>query len=251
MKIDYPTPEQIPQLRKLWKEAFGDGEAFLDLYFDRVFSSDRCRCVTEDDTVAAALYWLDCRCEGRPMAYLYAVATEKKHRGRGLCRSLMLDTHRLLAELGYAGCLLVPGELSLFEMYGTMGYGPCCTIREFFAEAALDPAQLQELTPEEYAAARRAALPEGAVLQEGESLTFLAHLAKFYRGPDFLLCAAVHPGELVGLELLGNADAAPAILAALGRESGIFRTPGQGREFALFHPLSPVSAPKYFGFAFD
>jgi hypothetical protein len=30
MKIDVPTPSLEPQLRTLWKDAFGDGEAFLD-----------------------------------------------------------------------------------------------------------------------------------------------------------------------------------------------------------------------------
>lgn len=251
MRIDYPVEDQLPQLRRLWQEAFGDGEAFLDLFFHIVFSPDRCRCVTVEDSVAAALYWLDCRCQDRPIAYLYAVATGKKHRGQGLCRALMADTHRLLAELGYAGTVLVPGELPLFEMYGSMGYGPCSTIREFTREAGRSRAELRELSAEEFAALRRQYLPAGAVIQEGENLTFLAGLAKFYGGLDFLLCAADGPEGLTGLELLGNADAAPDILAALGKASGTFRSPGPGREFAMYRPLTAGLMPTYFGFAFD
>lgn len=251
MKIDYPVEDQLPQLRRLWQEAFGDDAAFLDLFFHNVFTPDRCRCVTVAGTVAAALYWLDCRCQDRPIAYLYAVATGKKHRGQGLCRALMADTHRLLAELGYAGTVLVPGELPLFEMYGSMGYRPCSTIREFAREAGPERAALRVLSPEEFAAKRRQYLPAGAVLQEGENLTFLAGLAKFYEGPDFLLCAADGPEGLKGLELLGNTDSAPAILTALGKASGTFRTPGPGSEFAMYRPISDALMPAYFGFAFD
>lgn len=251
MKIDYPAEAQLPQLRRLWKDAFGDEDGFLDLFFNSIYASDRCRCVTAADSVAAALYWLDCRCNGRPVAYLYAVATDKKHRGKGLCRRLMADTHRLLQGLGYDGCILVPGEFSLFEMYGSMGYRPCSTIREFTREAGQERAAMQALSPEEYAAARRRYLAPGAVLQEGENLTFLSKLARFYEGPDFLLCAADRGTELFGMELLGNANAAPGILAALGKERGTFRTPGQGREFAMYYPLTDAPAPNYLGFAFD
>lgn len=251
MRIDYPVEDQLPQLRKLWREAFGDEDAFLDLFFGKVFSSDRCRCVTVEDRVAAALYWLDCRCWDKPIAYLYAVATGKKHRGQGLCRALMADTHRLLTELGYAGAVLVPGELTLFEMYGSMGYGPCSTIREFACEAAAQRTDLRQLTVEEYAALRRQYLPAGGVIQEGENLTLLAGLARFYAGTDFLLCAAEDGEKFRGLELLGNADSAPAILETLGKTSGSFRTPGPGREFAMYHPFSDTLMPAYFGFAFD
>ena len=60
MIIDHPTTTQIPQLRSLWKEAFGDSDAFLDIFFQRAFSPQRCCCVTQGDAVVAALYWFDC-----------------------------------------------------------------------------------------------------------------------------------------------------------------------------------------------
>ena len=81
MIIDYPAENAIPQLRGLWKEAFGDEDAFLDAFFATGFSPDRCRCVTVDGQLAAALYWFDCSWEEKPLAYLYAVATGKAYRG--------------------------------------------------------------------------------------------------------------------------------------------------------------------------
>ena len=251
MRIDYPADTQLPQLRRLWQEAFGDGPEELDAFFDEVFSPDRCRCITEEEQAVAALYWLDGRVYDRPIAYLYAIATAKGHRGRGLCSSLMADTHRLLKELGYAGCVLVPGEKGLFLMYGDMGYQVCARIREFSCKAADTPIPLRQLTGEEYAALRRRYLPEGGVIQEGENLVYLQKLTRFYAGEDFLACGAVKEGTLLCPELLGNPEAASGMVTALGVSGGVFRTPGGGREFAMYHPLSDAPAPTYFGLAFD
>ena len=43
MRIDHPDLGQIPELRQLWKEAFGDSDAFLDAFFMVAFSQiDAC-----------------------------------------------------------------------------------------------------------------------------------------------------------------------------------------------------------------
>lgn len=251
MKIDYPQESQLPALRTLWKEAFGDDDTFLDVFFDTAFSPDRCRCVSDSDQVVAALYWLDCRCDGRPLAYIYAVATAKRSRGKGICRALMEDTHRLLSELGYAGSILVPGEEALFAMYRTMGYTTCTSIREFDCRAAETAVRLQSISAEDYARLRQTMLPQGAVVQEEANLAFLSRLSRFYAGEDLLLCAAPENGKLFCAELLGNAELASQVLTALGCTAGTFRTPGPGRDFAMYHPFSGTEAPRYFAFAFD
>ena len=242
MRADYPTPEQVDGLRLLWKEAFGDSDAFLDRFFETGFSYDRCRCIVLDGQIAAALYWFDCRCEGAPMAYLYAVATARAHRGKGLCRLLMEDTHAHLKNLGYAGCILVPGEKGLFTMYEKLGY--CCFggMDTVVCEAD-SPVSLRELTAAQYSALRKQYLPPHGVLQEG--MDFLATYATLYAGEDFI-CAWAD----TALELLGNTEAGPGILAALGKKSGCFRIGGNA-PFAMYHPLSDAPAPSYFGIAFD
>jgi predicted acetyltransferase len=108
MRIDAPTTAQIPALRALWKEAFADEDVFLDIFFSASFSPERCRCLTVQDQLAAALYWMDCSAGEAKLAYIYAVATAKAYRGRGLCRALLEDTHAVLKRMGYAGAILVP-----------------------------------------------------------------------------------------------------------------------------------------------
>ena len=80
MIIKSPEQKDIPQLRQLWRQAFGDTDAFLDIFFSTAFSPERCRCVLADGAVAA-LYWFSCQSDGQPLAYLYAVATSQKFRG--------------------------------------------------------------------------------------------------------------------------------------------------------------------------
>ena len=122
MRIDYPEENRIPQLRQLWKEAFGDDDAFLDKFFSTAFAADRCRCGIVDDKLAAALYWFDCRWQNRKIAYIYAVAVAKSCRGQGLSRTLMDAAHSLLKTQDYAGCILVPADAGLFRLYEKLGF---------------------------------------------------------------------------------------------------------------------------------
>lgn len=252
MKIDAPTPSLIPQLRQLWKDAFGDSDAFLDTFFATAFSPDRCRCITVDCKLAAALYWFDISCRDQKMAYIYAVATAPAFREQGLCRALMGNTHNHLTALGYRAALLVPDGEALTRMYAGLGYRPCSGIREFVCAMGSAPVPLRRIDTVEYARLRRQLLPQGGVIQEGANLTFLETYAEFYAGLDFLLAAHREEDRLVGLELLGNADAAPGLLSALGLPQGEFRTPGVLQPFAMFLALKPgTEAPTHFGLAFD
>lgn len=253
MTFDYPTPQQLPVLRNLWKEVFGDSEEFLDAFFSTAFSPLRCRCAVEQGQTVGMLYWFDLLCRGKKMAYLYAVATHPDRRGRGICRKLMADTHALLAAQGYAGAVLVPQEVPLRTMYAGFCYREATTLSETFCAAGDTPEPLHRIRAEEYARLRRELLPEGSAIQEGENLRFLETQAYFYSGSDFLLAAReVENDSLFGYELLGNAEAAPGILKALGCAQGTFRTPGQKLPFAMFLPLEEgAESPAYFGFAFD
>jgi len=262
--IEQPDASRISGLRSLWQEAFGDTEAFLDTFWTTAYAPERCRVVTAGWEVAAALYWFDCECRGEKVAYVYAVATRELYRGQGLSHRLLEDTHKHLAEQGYQGVILVPGSESLFRFYEGQGYVACGAIQEVFVTAGAElvaaslerssstggTRALREVDAAEFAMLRKAYLPEGSVIQEGENLAFLQTQAKFYAGDGFVL-AAVEEGEsLFGIELLGDTETASVILSELGCREGTFRMPGEGRPFAMYYSLGG-EAPTYFGFAFD
>ena len=47
MNIKSPKNADIPALRSLWKEAFGDTDDFLDVFFSAAFADERAMCVTD------------------------------------------------------------------------------------------------------------------------------------------------------------------------------------------------------------
>ena len=254
MIINSPTRLDIPALRAIWREAFGDGDAFLDGFFTTAYAPDRARVARLDGDIAGALYWFDCECDNKKIAYLYAVATAKSQRGKGVCTALMSDTHAHLKSLGYVGAILVPGETSLFDFYKRLNYEIFSGVNEIATTASAHPCRLVKINASRYGQLRRKYLPHGAVIQEGASLDFLATLADFFEGEDFILAARKEGDTLVGLELLGNAspENATAITRALGADKGRFRTPGTKRPFAMCLPLSEsFTLPTHFGLAFD
>ena len=250
MITDFPKESHIPGLRKLWKEAFGDTDAFLDSFFSTGFSLYRCLCIREASRPLAALYWFDCHWQDKRLAYVYGVATVESHRGQGLCHKLMKHAHIILLQLGYSGVVLVPAKPSLFAFYEKMGYRCFGGITQW-EETAGTPLSLRPLSYKEYCAARTDCLSENAVLQSGATMRFLSTYAQFFQGEDFLVCGAEEDGKWIGYELLGNTAAAPGILGALQLQTGTFRAPGND-PFAMYMSLTEnPQTPDYFAFALD
>lgn len=252
MKIDFPSPYHRNQQRKLWQEAFGDPDWFLDCFFRTAYAPDRCRCVLTGDEIAAILYWIDCTVADQKLAYIYAVVTHPGYRGKGLCRMLMADTHDLLRGRGYSGAILVPQQEGLRKMYAGMGYHNVGGLTPFSCSAASTPVPLQAIGPSEFARLRRTMLPQNSVIQEDAGLAFLSEQLQFYAGDGFI-CAAYGENDILHVpELLGDQTVAPGILKALNHSRGNFRFPGGNTPFAMFYPLiDSAITPSYFGFAFD
>lgn len=248
-----PDDSHREGLWTLWQEAFGDTEKFLQIFWGSAFAPHRCRCIANNKEVLAALYIFDCLYKGEKIAYIYAVATAKAHRGKGLCNLLMADTHRYLTKKGYKGAILVPAKEELFAFYENMGYKTCTYVNEYEVTAGVDTIPLTEISCDEYAYLRKEYLDENAVLQEGENLKFLSTYAKFFKGEDFILCAYTEDKKLNCLEILGNIQSFAEIVKTSDCEKGFFRTKGKDKSFAMYYPLSDTftEMPSYLGFAFD
>lgn len=253
MNIKPPKPKDLPALKQLWLQAFGDSEAFMESFFREAFREDRCRCLYRDDFPAAALYWFDCRWQDKPVAYIYGVATNQQFQKQGLCRALMEDTHRHLALLGYAGAVLVPSSQGLFSLYEKLGYRSFCPMeRRTVAPTPGQTLALRAIAPGEYAALRPQFLPENSILQGEDALSFVSSFARFYAGEKLLFCAGQEGDTLYFQEYFGNADLLGQIVYTLGAGKGIVRLPGKGPDFAMYRSLDKdTTLPQYFGIAMD
>lgn len=231
--------------KALWAAAFGD-DGWIDSFFRTAFREENTLAIFREGQLAAGLAWMQTSCQGRKLAYLYAVATAPEYRHQGLCRELMAKTQEVLTSLGYDGSVLVPADDGLRQMYAAMGYRNFGGVEHLTLPAGA-PVPLWEVTPEEYAALRRKYLPVGGIVQEDGAIEYLAQSAKLYAGNGFLLAAT----EDEPMELLGDASQAAGILGALGKDWGTFRLPGAA-PFAMFRLICNDSwTPAYFGLAFE
>ena len=231
--------------KALWAAAFGD-DGWIDSFFRTAYRPENTLAIFREGQLAAGLAWMQASCQGRKLAYLYAVATAPEYRHQGLCRELMANAQETLAAQGYDGSVLVPADDGLRQMYAGMGYRNFGGVENLTLPAGAS-VPLWEVTPEEYAALRRKYLPQGGIVQEGGAIEYLAESAKLYAGNGFLLAAT----EDEPMELLGDASQAAGILGALEKDQGTFRLPGTA-PFAMFHPICNDSwTPAYFGLAFE
>ena len=229
----------------LWATAFGD-DGWIDSFFRTAYRPENTLTIFREGQLAAGLAWMQTSCQGRKLAYLYAVATAPEYRHRGLCQELMAKTQEVLTSQGYDGSVLVPADDGLRRMYAAMGYRNFGGVENLTLPAGA-PVPLWEVTPEEYAALRRKYLPVGGIVQEDGAIEYLAESAKLYAGNGFLLAAT----EDEPMELLGDTSQAAGILGALGKDRGTFRLPGAA-PFAMFRPTCDDSwTPAYFGLAFE
>lgn len=252
MTAEYPKRAHVNGLRWLWKEAFGDTDDFLDGFFDHGFSPHRCRCVTEGDRVLSALYWFELSYRGQKLAYLYAVATAKDCRGKGLFARLLEDVKEVLTAQGFHGILLVPSSESLARMYERHGFSACAAVDCHEIAAGQIPAACREIGLREFAARQRNLLPEGSALPGAEMVTFLASQYRFFAGDGWLAVGQIYDGKLVCQEFLGDSSAMGGLVRALDVSEGEFRTPGKTKPFAWFLPLHEgCEGPGYFALALD
>lgn len=248
MIIDRPASRDIPTLRQLWKQAFGDTDAFLDGFFSTGFSFDRCRCLHMDGQLAAALYWFDCSWQGKKVAYIYAVATDAAFQGQGLCRALMEDTHRQLRVRGYAGAALVPGNRELFALYEKFGYRSFCPMRTLLVWAQGKPVTPETISADSYALRRRSRIEKNAIVQDREAFRFLATFGKFYKASGSIFVVSKDQDDLYFQEYLGDPSLLGRIINAFGVQRALVRLPGGEDDSAMYLPLNDDSTlPAYLG----
>ena len=249
--MEFKNCKDIPALRLLWKEAFGDTDEFLDAFFNTAYSHTHCLTAFIDNELAGALYIIDCQLDTQKIAYIYAVCTAKKHRRKGVCKNLLSHTHKYLKDNGYTATILVPSGAELFTFYENSGYKTLGYIDEFKCEKSEDTLNLCEIGAEEYMDLRQNFLGYNPLTLK--NLDFLKTQYSFFKGTDFILTARKHQDTLIATELLGNCDNADKIVSSLGCEKGVFRTMGTKKPFLMGISLygTPFTENIYFPFAFD
>ncbi len=109
------APEELPQLRDLWRKCFGDPGASVDIFFQQFCSIDQVLVVDDDgevDSMAAMLPGAIQLPDGTevPVGYVYALATNPYMQGKGHARQLLRYADDFLQKRGDKAMVLVPAS---------------------------------------------------------------------------------------------------------------------------------------------
>ena len=133
---------RLPAMMRLWQDTFGDSDAFVRLFFTRVYRPQNALTTCRDGRLVAMLHIVPYRLRvGRrtlPAAYICGVSTRPEARGQGLMTALMRRALRTMRRRGFALTTLIPAEPWLFDVYARLGYvHPIQTCDERIATADL------------------------------------------------------------------------------------------------------------------
>ncbi len=132
MKMDFAKPQDLPALKRLWRQVFQDTESYIDNYFNYLYNTITVAvCRDTDGQPIAMLSMLPTvlAIDGKRFAghYLYAAATDPAKEGQGVMTRLLAFALASAKEAGDTFSCLVPASGSLFDFYGKRGYLPFFT----------------------------------------------------------------------------------------------------------------------------
>mgnify|MGYP001043612769 CR=1 FL=1 len=156
--------EEAGAQKELWKEAFGDTDEDIELFYGQCWRPSETLLLLEDGHLACMTALLPHTLSGAggetlSACYVYALATAKALRGRGHAKRLLAAADDLLQKRGVDCATVVPAQASLHRFFEASGFQPCfCTQRSVLSPGGIPapaPAdRLAEVGPREYAALR-------------------------------------------------------------------------------------------------
>lgn len=242
-----PSQEtDISRLKELWKLCFGDEDSYIDHYFDTFYRPERALVLEAEGIVCSMLLTFSftlTAAEGTryPVCYIYAFCTDPEAQGKGYGRTLLAYAEETARQAGYTAALMVPGEKSLFDFYGSLGYEIGAVLHEEALSLSSAPdALLFPISPERYNQQRETwltGIPH--ISYDAETLTYQHRLCLdsdggFYQVSDGIAAVETDEGILYVKELLCHEPKAAlsALMKHLNCQHAEIRLPVRSGESA-------------------
>lgn len=130
---DFPdSPHRESELRRLWKETFGDADEYISIVFDNYYSERFTPSLFSDGNAVAMMVGVPYLFEGvggdmQPLPtqrglYLCGLATDPRFRRHGLMSDLIEEANSRAREEGFDFTFLIPAGDDLREYYRKRGY---------------------------------------------------------------------------------------------------------------------------------
>ncbi len=113
-------------LINLWKEAFGDSREAIEFFLDNRYVPENTVVSEDDGKISSMLFLLDGKFSVKEKLYdsyyLYAAATLKEFRGRGIMKQMLDFAKKISSERKIDFICLKPAEKGLYDYYAANGY---------------------------------------------------------------------------------------------------------------------------------
>lgn len=123
------------ELKKIWREVFGDPEEYIDLFFNKVYQSERAYFILQKDKIVSALHYipLSLKIQNKEYktAYICGVSTYPQYEGQGYMSQLMNTCLSHLQNLEYDFACLIPANEGLFNLYRKFDFYPLFFSNQF------------------------------------------------------------------------------------------------------------------------
>ena len=114
------------QIMDLWRKSFDDSEAFIQLFFDRVYKDENALIIEKDGKVISALqilpYTMTYYGTEISVSYVYGACTAPEERGLGWMRKLVGEAFDVMKKRDVALTVIIPADSWLFDYYRELGY---------------------------------------------------------------------------------------------------------------------------------
>ena len=118
----------LPSLKALWQEVFGDSDDVVNFFFDYAADLNNAYVYKDGDRCVSAFYLIDAPIlEGnasKKAKYLYAAATLPEYRKQGIMSEMIKYAIYRLKFSGYDYLYLYPADEKLYSYYQNLGFTP-------------------------------------------------------------------------------------------------------------------------------
>lgn len=118
--------EKKQQIIELWRKSFDDSEAFIQLFFDRVYKDENALTIEQDGKIISALqmlpYTMTYYGKEISVSYVYAACTTPGEQGKGWMRKLIGEAFEVMKKRDVAVTIIIPADSWLFDYYRELGY---------------------------------------------------------------------------------------------------------------------------------
>lgn len=269
MRTRKTTPADIPALKALWREAFSDPQQDIDEFFRTLYPDAAGFCAEDESGAPVSMLFAlpqtivkgEKQCKA---AYLYAVATKKEYRGKGLCKAVMAHAEKELRKRYVDALLLSPASEALADLYAQLGFTRQTGARRIITDCGKKKGQAAEIGVQDYAGLRETALWDVShVRYDKAQLEYAVSGGRFYclmAGYD-MGCAAAKDGEngtrAFVYEMLPGKDLLGALAEKCGEGKYELQTAQDAQDGETWCMLKwigqahPELEPVYMGFAME